>query len=215
VRPANPFRLTTRRVLAGSAVIAALIVVLRLVWLTPKTVTNPLNSGGEKIAACTRDALSLIKPESINISLLEQISSYCYVRIHNEEMLGDFTIRSSTFVRQHFQADVLLWTVLAITLSGIALAALQLLAAYRLALSGRGVENLAQAQELVLEHNKISLKSSVTGLLILIVSFAFFMVYVSWVFTIREMPLVREQQPKNSETEKMLPGVGGVGEPPS
>jgi small-conductance mechanosensitive channel len=104
-----------------------------------------------------------------------------------------------------------LWMVLTITLSGVVLAGLQLLAAYRLATAGRG--EFAQQQEITLEQNRISLKSSVTGLLILVVSFAFFMVYVAWVFAIREASLVQSQNTRGPTTQ-LLPGLGGPGPPP-
>jgi hypothetical protein len=89
-----------------------------------------------------------------------------------------------------------------------------LLAAYRLAVAGHG-DHLAQQQEITLEQNKISLKSSVTGLLILVVSFAFFMVYVAWVFTIREVPLAQDRKMRETNAQTVLPEPGGVGAPPA
>ena len=106
---------------------------------------------------------------------------------------------------------MLLWMVVALTISGVVMAALQLFVAYRLAVAGRG--EVAASSELTLEQGKISLKSSVTGLLILVVSFAFFIVYVTWVFTIKETKIDVEAMPAPSALPITL-GVGGLGPPP-
>jgi hypothetical protein len=75
--------------------------------------------------------------------------------------------------------------VVLITISGVALAGLQLAASYRLAVI-RGTE-FATASELVLNKSgDLVLKSSVTGLFILIISFAFFLVFVLYVYDIKE-----------------------------
>jgi hypothetical protein len=104
-------------------------------------------------------------------------------------------------------------------LSGVILAAFQLLAAFRLASAGKG--EFAQSQELTLEQNRISLKSSVTGLMIFVISFAFFMVYVVWVYTSKELKQeLPEGQSQTTEaavhTARPMPflGIGGAGLPP-
>jgi hypothetical protein len=89
----------------------------------------------------------------------------------------------------------------------------QLLAAYRLAGTGHGT--FADQQEIVLEQNKISLKSSVTGLMILVVSFAFFMVYVAWVYTSKEL---KQETPESASVSAPTPtstATGGYGPVPS
>jgi hypothetical protein len=89
------------------------------------------------------------------------------------------------FIEQHFMGRVILWMVVGMTISGVLLAAVQLMAAYRLAESGRGT--LGDDGSISMESGKISVKSSVTGLLILVVSFAFFLVFVERVYTIRRI----------------------------
>lgn len=77
-----------------------------------------------------------------------------------------------------------MWMVVAITLSGVALAGLQLVAGYKLAAAGKAA--FEQGGQLSIEHSKISLGSSVTGLMILAISLVFFIVFVTKVYLIQE-----------------------------
>ncbi len=174
---------------------------------------NPANvvslDEATKLDKCRKDILGMLKPDKLDIDVLTNVSKLCYSEIYDADALGDFNIRRSNLLRQQFEGRIVLWMVVAITLSGVLLAGLQLFAAFLLAASGHG--DLAQTSELSLEQKKISLKSSVTGLLILTVSFAFFIVYVLWVYTIKEqkqdfvVPAKAEQQ--------TIFGVGNVFEP--
>ncbi len=112
--------------------------------------------------------------------------SFCYAKIHNQGLLNDFMLRRHSFQTQHFADVVLLWMVVFITLSGIALAALQLLGSFRLA-SAFGPEGagLAVNQSLTIENGKIALRSSVTGLFILLISLGFFYLYIAFVYKIQ------------------------------
>ncbi|QUS39289.1 hypothetical protein RPMA_10910 [Tardiphaga alba] len=162
---------------------------------------------------CRTETIKQLGIEKPNFDLLGQISWHCYTQVRGEAILVDFNIRRLALVNQQIDGAVILWMVVAITISGIALAALQLLAAFRLASGGKG--ELAQSQELTLEQNKISVKSSVTGLMIFAMSFAFFMVYVAWVYTSKE--LKQEAPSEQSDTQRAnaktpLPflGLGGT-----
>jgi hypothetical protein len=73
--------------------------------------------------------------------------------------------------------------VVLVTLSGVGLAGLQLLASYALAAGGRG--GLAEGGELKYSAEGVSFKSSVVGLMILAMSFAFFLVFIIYVYTFR------------------------------
>jgi hypothetical protein len=152
---------------------------------------------------CRSDLRSAIA-DKITPDIWERISGICYNEVRNEADLTDFNIRRSVLVEQQIEGRIILWMVVAITLSGVALAGLQLVAAYRLASAGHG--EFGSAQEVTLEQNKISLKSSVTGLMILVISFAFFMVYVGWVYTVKEL-----KPPSSSESST---STGGYGPPP-
>lgn len=85
---------------------------------------------------------------------------------------------------------------------GVVLAGVQLLASYKLALNGRG-ELAGGGSEIGYSANSVSFKSSVIGLTILAMSFAFFLVFVMNVYEIREIssdrgpsrPADSQQQP--------------------
>jgi hypothetical protein len=164
-----------------------------------------------KLDKCRQAALSLIKPEKVDIGLLTQVSNHCQEQVRGADVLEDFNIRRSKYLQQQTEGTVLLSMVVALTVSGVVLAALQLYAAFRLAQAGRG--KFDASNEITLEQSKVSLKSSVTGLLILVVSFAFFIVYVGWVFTIKETKIDVEAAPTPSARPISL-GIGGLGPPP-
>jgi hypothetical protein len=81
----------------------------------------------------------------------------------------------------------MLWMVVGITISGVILAGLQLFAGYRLALVG--VKGLEPSGDLTIEPKKIAINSTVTGVLILSISLAFFYVFVKYVYLIKELPI--------------------------
>ena len=85
---------------------------------------------------------------------------------------------------QLWQNTVMLWLVVTLTLAGVTLAALQLWATYKLALAGQGA--LADGGEATVEHGRIVVRSSVVGVIILAMSFAFFSMYVLYVYRISE-----------------------------
>ena len=134
-----------------------------------------------RLDTCRANSIRLIKPEQIDLFLLNQLSDFCYNQVRGEDLLGDFHVRKSNFVQQEYDSRIILWMVVAITISGVVLAGLQLLAAYRLASNAGPGFASEQGGELKLDAKSISLKSSVTGFLILVISFAFFIVYVRWV----------------------------------
>ena len=99
-------------------------------------------------------------------------------------MLTDFGIRKSAYLNQQIQTVILMWMVVAITLSGVALAGVQLVAGYKLAAIGKAAFD--QGGNLSIEHSKISIGSSVTGLMILAISLAFFTIFVYKVYFITD-----------------------------
>jgi hypothetical protein len=139
-----------------------------------------------RITNCTSEVLTSLKPQPqiVDLPLIEHLRYSCYQEIYNEDSLTDWGIRKSAYLNQQVQTPVMLWMVVTITISGVLLAGLQLVAAYRLASAGKAA--FEQGGQLNIEHNKISLSSSVTGLMILAVSFAFFIVFVSKVYLIQE-----------------------------
>lgn len=133
---------------------------------------------------CVDDALVKIKSEVVTIDLLSQATQLCYTHLHGQGLLNDFRIRRFKFTQQGYDERVLLWMVVVITLSGIALAGVQMLASFKLAVGGKG--EFGQAGEFSVEQGRLSLKSSVTGLFIMIFSFAFFWVFVYEIFVMKE-----------------------------
>ncbi len=87
--------------------------------------------------------------------------------------------------------------VVVITFSGVVLAGLQLLGSYRLAKLGRAA--FGDGGEATITASSVAVKSSVVGVVILAISFAFFLVFVLDVYTIREIG---------------APSVAGINAPP-
>ena len=128
-----------------------------------------------------RDAVRI---KHTGIDEFYKINGFCHDSLVSRLLIDEEVIRIDTFVFQKYQTIVLLFMVVAITLSGVGLAGLQLLASYKLAILGRG--ELVGGGELTYSRDSVSFRSSVVGLMILAISFAFFMVYVVWVYTITE-----------------------------
>jgi hypothetical protein len=119
----------------------------------------------------------------VTIETRTQFIDFCYHQISVQYLLDDFPMRQSIFTTQKFTGLVLLWIVVGITVSGVILAAIQLWATYKLAVTRN--TPVGESGELVLAADKIALKSSVTGLFILIISFAFFLTYMNFMAGIR------------------------------
>lgn len=143
-------------------------------------------AGVPGLPECIRDTLGTTRPETIDLGLLQAAGELCYRQINAQGLLDDARIRQLKFSYQHDADRALLWMVVAITLSGVCLAGLQLGASYKLALL-RGEGDLAVEGALSVERDRIALKSTVTGLFILLISFAFFFIYVRYVYKIDEV----------------------------
>ena len=113
---------------------------------------------------------------------------YCHELIYIQNELNEFNLRRLVFQSQHNSDMVLLWMVVFITIAGVLLSGLQLYTSYRMMADGV-IKAEGEAQHtLEVERGKIALRSSVTGLFILIISFAFFYVFVIFVYEIEEAP---------------------------
>lgn len=119
-----------------------------------------------------------------DVDLLVSVSKYCFSDTARQAMLIDYSINRTLFSTQNSQTNVLLWLVVAITVSGVILSAVQLIGAYKLASASSSKDIGAQGGSLDIEGGRISLRSSVTGLLILAISFAFFIVFVKSVYSL-------------------------------
>jgi 4-hydroxybenzoate polyprenyltransferase len=74
--------------------------------------------------------------------------------------------------------------VVAITISGVRLSGPQLGASYKLAVLAGSA--LGGDSELSVEKSKLVFRSSVTGLMVLVISFAFFMIYVKYIYNTQD-----------------------------
>jgi len=149
---------------------------------------------------------------------------HCHQVTYYSLQLEDFRIRKLKFVDQSGADTIILWMVVLITLSGVVLATYQVHASFSLAGRERS-SNLDGGGEFGLTaDNGFVVKSSVTGLLILVVSLAFFLVYVTWVYQIEEFntksvdnepepPVVSSTEDTESltrQTSQLLENVGNL-----
>lgn len=168
--------------------------------------------------SCIDGTLKTIKIGTPGVAVYGAVWRLCGEQIYDIDALNDFAIRKEKFTRQELDERVILFLVVAITLSGVGLAGLQLLASYKLA--SRRRLNFTEDSTLSLEHDKISLRSSVTGLLILAVSLGFFIIYVKWIYMIRETgveapPALQQDLPSSFSAagRALLNVTGGLGAP--
>jgi hypothetical protein len=157
---------------------------------------------------CTGETLALLDlKQPPTPEVLRQLVEHCYSTLRSQDLLHDFAIRKLNFAQQYRANGILMWMIVIITMSGVCLAALQLLASYRLAEASKRA--LATSGEISLQHDRIVLRSSVTGLFILLLSFAFFLVYVLYVYRFEKWQDDDLQRPQQGIG---LP-AGGLGAP--
>jgi hypothetical protein len=162
--------------------IAACVIVLISIVLTYLYSRN--SNSLEGISACVERFASRSKVDYKSFSELSNLNSLCYGLSGSQLFIDEEIIRRDNFVFQRFENAILLVMVVAITLSGVVLAGLQLFASYKLAIHGKG--ELASGGEISYSKDSISFKSSIVGLVILAVSFAFFLVFVFYVYDLKE-----------------------------
>jgi hypothetical protein len=144
---------------------------------------------------CLSDVMQKLSPAQVNAGLYERVWRLCGNQIFNGLYLDDFLIRRQKLIQQGLDERVNLWLVVAITLSGVILAGFQLFMSFKLAADSR--LDFAKDSQVTIETGKISLRSSITGVLILALSLAFFIIYVIYIYSIHELPLDR---PSNLQT---------------
>lgn len=163
---------------AGLLVGMAAGLFMALFWLGPSRERFDFLFADFTIANClATNGVPETSPQSTEADVVA-----CYNRLVRQGQLNEYQIRRVNFQTQHIADTVTLWMVVTLTVCGVALAAWQIFASSRLVTSNP--EKLTS--ELSIERGKIFVRSSVTGLLILLVSFAFFYVYVVWIYQLRE-----------------------------
>jgi hypothetical protein len=138
----------------------------------------------ETVNECIQTSITILKPDKVDFDLYQLLSSLCEKDAYDRFYLEDFVIRREKLVRQELDERVILWLVVSITVAGVLLAGVQLYTSYRLVMSGR--QSPDDSSELTFQRDKLSLKSSIAGLVILALSLAFFVIYVWGVYTQRE-----------------------------
>ena len=163
------------------------------------------------IESCVEHLVSSTASEKADLEIRYQTSEVCYGILYKQMLIKDFEIRRMKFSQQYYAEVVILWMVVAITISGVFLAGLQLYVSFKLASSGRA--SFPQETELVAQKDKLSLKSSYVGIIILLLSFAFFYVYVFEVYRIREVDPDKSQNVRSVANEPEKVGNGTVASP--
>jgi hypothetical protein len=182
-------------------------------------VTQPLNVKDytRALQDCTDNANRSMNTVREDFDTFRQIWTTCGNQIYLVDLMEDFDIRREKLIRQELDERVILWMVVGITMSGVFLAGLQLLASYRLAVAGTG--KLGDTSNIALETgmdtHKITVQSSVTGLMILVVSLAFFIVYVKWIYTIQEISIEKPQSLSQTSGSGKIVGYGSLGSAPA
>jgi hypothetical protein len=157
---------------------------------------------------CMTDTVaSLELKQAPSTEVLGQVRGHCYALIQSQGLLRDYAVREVNFIQQYRANAVLMWMVVAVTFAGVALAALQLMVSLQLASVNK---TPVDDQQLIVTRDQIVLKSSVTGLFILLISFAFFLTYVIYVFPFQTP---NDQSPRNVVSSPTLP-MGQLGYPP-
>ena len=145
-----------------------------------------------EIQECVDRAISSHEGRLVNSNDRYEYARVCYSIAHGQLLLNDFRIRRLAFYRQDDANVIILWMVVALTASGVLLAAVQLYVSHRLSANARSVEageNASTAHEFVIEKDKIILRSSLAGLAILALSLAFFYIFVVHVYTITSIDI--------------------------
>jgi hypothetical protein len=137
----------------------------------------------QRMAQCRTETLGQIKPDKIDLKFLAGLHGLCYARINEEDALTEFGIRRGAFLTQQSETGILMWMVVLITISGVILAAVQLVAGFKLALLGKAAFD--QGGQISLEANKLSISSSVAGVLVLAISLCFFYIFAKEIYLIK------------------------------
>jgi len=184
------------------ATIAVAILSYVIISLSQTKIHAPI-AEEKLVSSCIATYLNIAKPQNADLDWLNKLNGFCYNSARSQLIVDEENIR-----KERYENIVLLFMVVMITLSGVALAGLQLLASYKLAVLGRG--ELAGGGEISYAKDAVSFKSSVVGLVILFISFAFFMVFVHDVYTLKEVTSSAASQPgilatENTPLRNLLP----------
>jgi hypothetical protein len=172
---------------------------------------NVSTQQAQRMARCRDELVAQIKPQNVDLRFLAGVHGLCYARINEEDTLEEFGIRRGAFLNQQAETGILMWLVVSITISGVLLAGLQLLAGFKLAMRGKAA--FEQGGQISLEANKLSLNSSVTGVLVLAISLCFFYIFAREIYLIRVVGEEKGAPPVKSVTSNLDMKAGWDPEP--
>jgi hypothetical protein len=152
----------------------------------------------ENITECIKKYFGTSLLTIDNSVLATEADLICYSARRHEYLLKDFLIRRNAYAVQPFETKVIMWMVVALVFGGVYLAWMQLRSSYELALLGKK-ESLDDKVSGVTIAG-MSVKSSVVGVIILAISFAFFGVYVRYVYTIDDASALLPQDSHSMTT---------------
>ena len=173
------------------------LVIAACLWFCPSDFgrADPgITTNNDDVFGCTIQVLERLGDQTTNLDVFDHASLICSKILYWNFLVHDFELRREKFAQQNSDDRVLLWMVVSITIGGVVLSAMQLYGSFRLATSGKG--SLADPpSEVSLEKGRLAVKSSVTGLLILTTSFAFFLVFVLFVYQFKDDKVSYPEQP--------------------
>ena len=238
-------RLEIVALLAAGVTIASLCAALcALSYVGGATVFRDSELYADRMNDCQTASLSQLgfsgasKPD---LPTLKNVTDHCFNYILYADELGESNITRGMYIHQRYENNVILFMVVLITFSGVGLAELQLLTSYNLATTTRAAvvadaaarrqagaagasggegeaasKAVADVSEVALEHGKLTVRSSVTGVIIIALSFAFFFVYVVSVYSVRVPADPQEAAATNSAAANATQqtSLGGNGPPP-
>ncbi|SAK40307.1 hypothetical protein AWB75_00186 [Caballeronia catudaia] len=137
---------------------------------------------------CYGRSFTRLGQSTADIDTLRQVSEFCYRESIYAYTRTEWEVRRGAYEQAQTQSDEILRLVVGMTWGGIILAGLQL--AFVFALSWRERKLLTDATELTAEtsreSSKLYFKSSVAGLMILVITFAFFYLYIIDVYPVTD-----------------------------
>jgi len=195
-------RLEPWRVMVFTAAALAALSVIVFGYLQGATTFRDSETYQQRVLECQDRAfhrLPQTTQDAATVELLERVSEFCYDDQRRTNQLSESNIRRGLYIHQRYENNVILFMVVLITLAGAALAGVQLLTSYNLAATGHLMGD--GATDLTLEQGKLSIKSSVTGLIVLALSLGFFGIYIFQVYAVlpsadaKDVPVSRAAAP--------------------
>ena len=146
-----------------------------------------------------------------------RIADLCLAEVRDQyEAYGlrsDTEIRRAAFINQQAHGTNILVFVIVMTAAGVVLAAVQLLLAYLLA--RRGGTSIETDNAVKLARNSIYVRSSVSGVAIIAISFGFFFLYIRYVYPLSELRGAANASAVLPADERKIEGMGKIIDDPA